>query len=62
MRSPLPLSVPDDDPKLVELFETLPAAWSLLGDEDDGEALAFAFIRAAYGRGYVYAFETAAPA
>lgn len=48
----------EDDPRCVVLLERLPEEWAQVPADNDGEAVALAFIRAAYGRGYVTALET----
>lgn len=52
-----PDAKPDDDPEFADLLASLPVAWANLPVDQDGELLAAAYMRAAYGRGYVQALE-----
>lgn len=54
-----PPSPPPPSAAYDELMQTLPEDWARLSAGEDGEALAFAYIRAAYTHGYVAAFEEA---
>lgn len=49
-----------DDPEFGQLLASLPAVWAEVPAEQSGEEIAFAFVRAAYGRGYVRALGEAA--
>lgn len=46
---------PDADPEFADLLDSLPISWAHLPVDQDGELLAAAYLRAAYGRGYVQA-------
>lgn len=53
-----PLVVEPDD-KYDELLASLPSTWAVVPADESGEDVAFGFIRAAYGAGYVRALEEA---
>ena len=48
------------DERLAADLAGLPQAWAELSAADDGEELAMAFIRNAYGQGYIRALEDVA--
>lgn len=56
---------PDVDPFVVddkydELLASLPATWAVVPADESGVDVAFGFVRAAYGAGYVRALEATA--
>lgn len=57
-----PKPCPDDDPEFEDLLASLPVSWAHLPVDQDGELLVGAYLRAAYGRGYVQALTDCVPA
>lgn len=53
---------PGSDQELEDLLASLPVAWANLPVDQDGEILAAAYMRAAYGRGYIKALTERVPA
>lgn len=47
----------ESDPGFAKLLADLPAAWADVPSDEDGLELVAAFLRAAYGHGYMTALE-----